>query len=81
MMIKRYPMSIVLLACGSLMHASENTEEFSMLAERVTRSYQDMLDVGLIRAIVVRKGESHEDYQVVVTARGYYRSGSDPAGF
>jgi ABC-type amino acid transport substrate-binding protein len=53
-MIKRYVVLIVLLACSVLLHASEGTEEFSLLAERATRSYQDMLDVRAIRALVVR---------------------------
>lgn len=53
-MIKRYVVPIVLLACSMLLHASEGTEEFSLLAERATRSYQDMLDVRLIRVLVVR---------------------------
>jgi membrane-bound lytic murein transglycosylase MltF len=53
-MIKRYVVLIVLLACSALLHASEGTEEFSLLAERATRSYQDMLDVRAIRALVVR---------------------------
>jgi membrane-bound lytic murein transglycosylase MltF len=54
MMIKIQLLLILLLACSLPTTASESTDEFSMLAERATRSYQDMLDVRLIRALVVR---------------------------
>ncbi len=53
-MIRRYLVTIVLLACSVLLNASESTDEFSMLAERESRNYQDMLEVRLIRALVVR---------------------------
>ena len=54
MMIKRLFILTLLLTFSLPSHASESTDEFSMLEERATRSYQDMLDVRLIRALVVR---------------------------
>jgi len=53
-MMKRFVIAITLLAGSILSQQSAGTEEFSLLAERATRSYQDMLDVRLIRALVVR---------------------------
>ena len=44
-MIKRFVITVMLLACSSLSHPSAATEEFSMVAERATRNYQEMLDV------------------------------------
>jgi len=52
-MFKRLVVLIVLLVCSPLSHPSAATEEFSMVAERATRNYQEMLDVRLIRVLVV----------------------------
>lgn len=53
-MIKRYVIAITLLIGSLLTQQSVVAEEFSMVSERATRSYQDMLDVRLIRALVVQ---------------------------
>jgi membrane-bound lytic murein transglycosylase MltF len=53
-MFKRLVVLIVLLVCSPLSHPSAATEEFSMVSERATRNYQEMLDVRLIRVLVVR---------------------------
>ena len=53
-MKKRFVIAIALLTGSLFSHQSAGIEEFSMLTERATRSYNDMLDVRLIRALVVR---------------------------
>jgi membrane-bound lytic murein transglycosylase MltF len=52
--IKNLVIAATLLACSMISQQSAGTEDFSLLSERATRSYQDMLDVRLIRALVVR---------------------------
>jgi membrane-bound lytic murein transglycosylase MltF len=52
-MIKRLMITITMLAVSLPVFQSASAEEFSMVAERATRSYQDMLDVRLIRVLVV----------------------------
>ncbi len=53
-MIRNLVIAATLLACSMISHPLAGTEDFSLLSERATRSYQDMLDVRLIRALVVR---------------------------
>jgi len=53
-MIKGCVLAFTLLTTSLLASQSLTTEEFSMVSERATRSYHDMLDVRLIRALVVR---------------------------
>ncbi len=53
-MIKGFAIAFILSAGSLLASQAIATEEFSMVAERATRSYQDMLDVRLIRVLVVR---------------------------
>ena len=52
-MIKGLVLAITLLAGSLPTHLSAATEDFSMTSERATRSYQEMLDVRLIRVLVV----------------------------
>jgi membrane-bound lytic murein transglycosylase MltF len=67
-MKKRFVIAIALLAGSLISHQSAGTEEFSMLTERATRSYNDMLDVRLIRALVVR------------SKTGYFFDGAEQRG-
>jgi hypothetical protein len=53
-MKKRFVIAIALLTGSLFSHQSAGIEELSLLTERATRSYNDMLDVRLIRALVVR---------------------------
>lgn len=53
-MIKNFVLILILISANLLTFDSTATEAFSMVAERATRSYQDMLDVRLIRVLVVR---------------------------
>jgi membrane-bound lytic murein transglycosylase MltF len=52
--IRNLVIAATLLACSMISQQSAGAEDFSLLSERATRSYQDMLDVRLIRALVVR---------------------------
>jgi membrane-bound lytic murein transglycosylase MltF len=53
-MTRNYVLALILISGNLLTFDSTATEAFSMVAERATRSYQDMLDVRLIRVLVVR---------------------------
>lgn len=52
-MIKVIVIAVSLLATSLFPSESVATEDFSMVSERATRSYQEMLDVRLIRVLVV----------------------------
>jgi membrane-bound lytic murein transglycosylase MltF len=52
--IRNLVIAATLLVCSMIPHQLAATEDFSLLSERATRTYQDMLDVRLIRALVVR---------------------------